>query len=238
MSFFKRLGLATMVVALVMTLPSLAHAKSIARGDALDAAARVDITRVTYTNREFTVSTRVKVENLRRMGTLRLKVAPRDTDIAYIASVAVRSDGTLKRHLRFSSLGRSYPSSCRVGAMWSAGKDVARISVPHSCLKFGRFHTRYYMKTWLRSGEARDHAAARTVGRGDTPGCATKTEVGRLKKGMAKAHVHARLDTTGRFGDGGGGGYSRIYRSCFGGEPWILEYRYDHKLMSVFQQGG
>ena len=36
--------------------------------------------------------------------------------------------------------------------------------------------------------------------------------------------MHAHLDTAGRFGDGGAGGFSRTYRACQGGKPYWVEY--------------
>lgn len=53
-----------------------------------------------------------------------------------------------------------------------------------------------------------------TPAAGDSPGCVTKREYLRVRSGLTKAAVHAIFDTHGRFGDGGAGGYSRIYPRC------------------------
>lgn len=48
----------------------------------------------------------------------------------------------------------------------------------------------------------------------DSPGCVTRAEYERVHDGMRKARVHRIFDTRGRFGDGGAGGYSRLYTEC------------------------
>ena len=45
-----------------------------------------------------------------------------------------------------------------------------------------------------------------------------------MADGQRRAAVNAQLDTAGRFGDGGAGGFSRTYRACQGGEPYWVEY--------------
>jgi hypothetical protein len=46
----------------------------------------------------------------------------------------------------------------------------------------------------------------------------------RVTNGERISTVHERLDTAGEFGDGGAGGFSRVYRSCRGGRPFWVEY--------------
>ena len=48
----------------------------------------------------------------------------------------------------------------------------------------------------------------------DTPGCVTRAEYDHVSKGMRKVRVHRIFDTRGTFGDGGAGGYSRLYKEC------------------------
>jgi hypothetical protein len=62
----------------------------------------------------------------------------------------------------------------------------------------------------------------------DTPRCVSKSEFKRMHKDMKKERVHRIFDIHGKFGDGGAGGYSRIYRECHprGGDGCtIVEYR-------------
>jgi hypothetical protein len=56
-------------------------------------------------------------------------------------------------------------------------------------------------------------------------GCVTRAEFRRVKRGMKKARVRRIFDTRGRFADGGGGGYSRVYRSCDFRHAAFIEYR-------------
>jgi hypothetical protein len=53
-------------------------------------------------------------------------------------------------------------------------------------------------------------------GHADTPGCVTKAEFQQAPKGMRIIRVHAIFDTSGRFLDGGAGGFARRYRFCEG----------------------
>jgi hypothetical protein len=48
----------------------------------------------------------------------------------------------------------------------------------------------------------------------DTPRCVTRAEFRHVHNGMTKHRVHRIFDTRGTFGDGGAGGYSRLYRQC------------------------
>lgn len=63
---------------------------------------------------------------------------------------------------------------------------------------------------------------------GDTPRCVTRAEFERVRLDMKKVRVHRIFDFRGRFGDGGAGGYTRIYRECHprGGDGCtIVEYQ-------------
>lgn len=44
--------------------------------------------------------------------------------------------------------------------------------------------------------------------------CVGHSEFARTSQGMSKARVHRIFGTSGTFGDGGAGGYSRVYRHC------------------------
>ena len=101
--------------------------------------------------------------------------------------------------------------------------DTIRVSVPQTCLHYGRFLSQHSFRTTLTVGQHRDAAPGRAVGRGGSPGCATAGEMRRVRRTGA-ADVHAHLDTAGRFGDGGAGGFSRVYRACQRGKPYWVEY--------------
>jgi hypothetical protein len=65
---------------------------------------------------------------------------------------------------------------------------------------------------------------------GDSPGCVTRHEYLQVRSGMTKAAVNAIFDTHGKFGDGGAGGYSRIYPRCHTSTGiTIVEYAADPK---------
>jgi hypothetical protein len=55
-------------------------------------------------------------------------------------------------------------------------------------------------------------------------GCVTRAEFRRVKHGMKKSRVHRIFDTSGRFADGGAGGYSRVYSSCDFRHAAFVEY--------------
>jgi hypothetical protein len=48
----------------------------------------------------------------------------------------------------------------------------------------------------------------------DSAGCVTRAEYRKVHRGMTQRRVRSIFDTRGSFGDGGAGGYSRLYRQC------------------------
>lgn len=220
------LGASVVAIALVTTLSGgAATAKTAHVTDGRDSPAAVDITSVTYRNQETRAGATVHVRDLRRTGKLVTLIGLPDSDSIYYVTVWVRSDGTLGKRLELVSDMSRTRRPCAISATWSPGTNSIRVSVPHSCLRFGRFPTRHWLRTGLTVGAAHDAARGIDVGRGSSPGCATAAEVKSLRRGDSKARVHAILDTAGRFGDRAAGGYSRLYRSCSGGKPWFVEYR-------------
>jgi hypothetical protein len=49
--------------------------------------------------------------------------------------------------------------------------------------------------------------------------CVSRSEFRRVHKGMTPHQVARLFDTRGFFGDGGAGGYSRLYSQC--NKPWM-----------------
>jgi len=58
----------------------------------------------------------------------------------------------------------------------------------------------------------------------DTPRCVSRKEFRKVDRGMRKQRVHRIFDTRGEFGDGGAGGYSRLYKVCRPGFYVVVEY--------------
>ena len=55
-----------------------------------------------------------------------------------------------------------------------------------------------------------------------SPGCVTRAEFRAAKVGLEQAQVRRTFGTSGRFGDGGAGGYSRSYARCDDSGCWVL----------------
>jgi hypothetical protein len=230
------LGALATALALTASLPAgSASALTVRTSDPRNSPAGVDITSATYRNGESSARATVHVRDLHRAGTFRLKVGPVDSDVMYFATVRVKKDGGLAKRFAFVTDTGSAKRSCRFAARWSASRNLIRVSVPHTCLRFGRFLTTEWFRASLRVGTHTDAAAGRNVGRGSSPGCATSAEIGHIRNGMTRARAQAILDTAGHFGDGGAGGYSRVYRSCGGGRGWFVEY--DGRTNQVIGKG-
>jgi hypothetical protein len=222
-----KLGLGAVAAVLALSTAGAvdsASALTVRVPDARNTPAAVDIATVTYRNGEFSARATVHVRDLHRAGRLRLLVGPVDADVMYRATVWVKRNGELGKRFQYLTNTGTATRSCRFTATWSASKNHVRVSVPHTCLRFGRFLTTEWFRASLRVGAHADIAAGRNVGRGSSPGCATAAEIRHIHNGMGKPRAQAILDTAGRFGDGGAGGYSRVYRSCGGGRGWFVEY--------------
>jgi hypothetical protein len=217
--------LATGVAPVIQTAP--ASAKSVTVQDAEDIPTTVDVTSVTYHNREFAAGATVHVRDLHRTGSLVLRIGPVGSDIMYIATARVKADTSVGKRLEYSTIAGTETRSCNFGATWSSSQDFIRINVPHSCLKFGTFETGHWLQATMHAESHTDGVAGRDVGRGSSPGCATAAELGNIHKGYTRSRVASMLDTNGRFGDGAAGGYSRVYRNCGGGRGWFVEYNGD-----------
>lgn len=218
----------TVLVAPTLTLAvgSPATARSVTITDPVNSPGRGDISAATYADRQLALSARVDVRRLRLAGRLRLRVSAPGSAVRYVATVTAPTSSGISPSIGLERLaaGSRTPVACDLSGTWSAEADRVRLRVPHSCLAFGRFRYRHTVSAKLAVGAHRDAAVARTVGRGDTPGCATAGELRRVRTGERRGVVHTHLDTAGRFGDGGAGGFSRVYRACDGGEPFYVEY--------------
>jgi hypothetical protein len=184
----------------------------------------VDITSATYRNAESRARIRVAVRDLRGSGRLVARIAVPDSDAFFHATVVEHADGSRSKKFERVSNNVREAESCDFGARWSVDEDVVVVSVPHRCLRFGRFLPRHRFNATLHRNGDKDSSAGRDVGRGDSPGCVRKREMRRVHDGQKRGYVHQGLDTAGVFGDGGAGGYSRVYRACNGGPAWYIEY--------------
>jgi hypothetical protein len=227
MSRLHTLGAWALAGAAVLTT-SLAAGPAAARtvevSDGRDVPAGADLTSATYRNGEARVQVTAHVRALRHTGRVVALVGEPDSDTVYHATVWPRPDGTVGTRLELVTNGSRSPRSCAITATWSVRTSTVEVSVPQSCLQFGRFLERHYVQVRTSAAGGRDVARGVVVGRGSSPGCATAGEIHGLHRGDTRARVHALLDTAGRFGDGAAGGYSRIYRSCSGGRPWYVDY--------------
>ena len=213
------------VLAMTVGAAGPAAARTVRPTDARDSPAHVDITGATYRDGEARASLSARVLDLQRTGTLVAFIGQPDSDFIYHATVSSRVDGTLATRLeQVTDASRTTVPCEGLTADWSVGASTASVSVPHACLRFGRFLDRHWMRVQVSDAGSRDSVRGLDVGRGSSPGCATAGEVRRLERGEKKVRVHELLDTDGRFGDGAAGGYSRVYRSCSGGRAWFVDY--------------
>jgi hypothetical protein len=201
-----------------------ASARSVTVTDPVDPPPRGDLRIVTYADRETTAVTTAHVRRLRSTGTLRTRIARPGSKNRYDAVVSATRGGHVTARLVHVTGHARTAVRCDLGATWSARTDTIRVSVPQSCLRYGRFLSQHWFRTTLSVASSSDAAPGRRVGRGGSPGCATAGELRRVTRGQRLGDVHAHLDTAGRFGDGGAGGYSRVYRACQGGKPYWVEY--------------
>jgi hypothetical protein len=209
-------------VAAILAAP--AQARSITVTDPRDPPPRGDISRATYDDRETSTTTVVQVRRLRSSGTLTTRIARPDAQVGYDAVVTAGPGGHVSTRLVHDTGTSRSTVACDISASWSTGSDTIRVSVPQSCLRFSHFQSRHWFRTTLTVGNSHDAARSRVVGRGGSPGCATAGEMRRVHRGQSLVSVHAQLDTAGRFGDGGAGGFSRTYRACQGGHRYWVEY--------------
>jgi hypothetical protein len=211
-------------VCLALLPGSAAQARTASVADPVNANARADIRAVSYTNREFSTTVTVKVRSLGATGRLSAWIAQPDSDVLYLATVRRTTTGALIRRLDYVTNVRSYRRACPVAASWSRSTNLIRVTLPHSCLRFGSFLTHHWFRAHFNYGAANDDAASRVVGRGDSPGCVTSAEFRRVVRGHALGVVHGVFDTAGRFADGAAGGYSRLYRQCGTSSQYWVEY--------------
>ena len=216
------LAVATVLTTTLVAGP--ATARTVQVTDGRDVPAAADLTSATYRDGEARVQVTAHVRALRQAGRVVVLVGEPDSDLVYRATVWPRRDGTIGTRLELVSDASRSSRPCPVSATWSARAGTVEVSVPQTCLRFGRFLERHFVQVTVFADGARDAARGVDVGRGSSPGCATAGEIRRLRRGESKARVDALLDTAGRFGDGAAGGYSRIYRSCSGGRAWYVDY--------------
>jgi hypothetical protein len=204
-----------------------ASAEQTTVSDGTDEPASVDITSVTYENGESTARSTVAVRSIGDSGRVITRIGPPDSDVFYDAMVRLKSDATLVTRLTYvTDTGRD-PVACDFAASWSTSDDEVITEIPHTCLDFGHFLTRHYFAATMYRGSNSDQADSAVVGRGDTPGCATKGEMAKVHSGDKKFKVHQLLDTAGKYGDAGAGSYARTYRACDKGARWFVQYAAD-----------
>lgn len=222
----RRRALAVLAATALLGSFSLGPAAALDRTvtDGQDEPAGVDITSVVYRNHERTAGAVVSVRDLHQKGRLVTRIGAPDSDAWYAATVRVASDGSLVARLRSVSDMGTHPVECDFDASWSAVDDTVTVRVPHSCLKFGFFMEREWFQSTMYHGSASDDAKGVDVGRGDSPGCATKDEMKGVHHGDKKFRVHQWLDTAGKYGDAGAGSYGRTYADCDGGAHWFVQY--------------
>jgi hypothetical protein len=230
------LGLAmTGALVAAITLAAPASARSVTVTDPRNPPPRGDIREATYADHENVAVTTVHVRHLRSTGTLRTRITRVGSGVGYEAVVSASPGEELSTRLVHVTDDARTTVTCDLTATWSTQSDTIRVTVPQSCLRFGHFQSRHSFATSLKVDGSRDTAASEVVGRGDSPGCATAGEMRRVTDGQRLAAVHAHLDTAGRFGDGGAGGFSRVYRPCGGGRPYWVEY--DGRSQQVVGKG-
>jgi len=227
MSRLQNLGAWVLAGAAVLTsslVAGPAAALTVEVRDGRDVPASADLTSATYRDGEALVQVTAHVRALRPGGRVVALVGAPDSDTVYYATVRPRPDGSVGTRLELVTDVSRSPRACAIAATWSVRTSTVEVSVPQSCLRFGRFLEQHYVQVRMSADGGRDATRGVDVGRGSSPGCATAGEIRGLRRGEPKARVHARLDTAGRFGDGAAGGYSRTYRSCSGGRAWYVDY--------------
>lgn len=193
----------------------------------------VDITSVVYRNHERTAGAVVQLRKLGDSGRMVTRIGPPDSDVWYAATVRMKGDGTMVTRLRIVSDMGTSKVDCDFNAAWINADDTVSVTVPHTCLTFGRFMTREWFQSSMYKGAHSDDAKGVDVGRGDSPGCATVGEMGKVKDGQTRFRVHQNLDTAGKYGDSGAGSYARTYRACDGGDRWFVQYsRQDNTVVN------
>jgi hypothetical protein len=217
----------TLTLAIVALDSGTADARMVRVADALDTPPGLDVSSVTYRNQESAAGATVRVRNLHRAGSMQLRIGPPNSDVLYYVTVWPRASGSVGQRLEYSTNTSTEVRACRFDATWSAPNDVISVSVPHTCLSFGRFLTHEWFRATMRLNGRADVASGVVVGRGSSPGCASVAEIRSVRNGLTRRRVNAILDTSGRFGDGGAGGYSYVYRNCGGGRGWYVEYEGD-----------
>jgi hypothetical protein len=132
-----RLRLCLVLVTTLMLLGSgLSFAAESVKSDRRgDAAAAVDITRVTYINAPTHVSARIHVPGLLRHGRATLDIALPATDTGYLAVLEVRPDGSLDKRFRRSSDAGTSSAPCHVRGRWDAARGIVTLTVPQACVK-------------------------------------------------------------------------------------------------------
>ena len=192
--------------------------------DGQDDPAAVDITSAHYVNRERSVATTVAVRDLGDTGRLVARYGVPDSDSIYEARVRAKADGTLVTGLTYVTNISREPVSCSFSASWSPEEDFVAVQVPQRCLKFGTFLEETWFQATLHRGSDSDAVQGLDVGRGDSPGCASNTEMKKVAEGDKKFDVHQRLDTAGLYDGAGAGSYGRTYTACDGGDRWFVQY--------------
>jgi hypothetical protein len=198
-SVVKVLVVGAAMAAVLIGGTGAARAVAVWADDPSDAPAGADITSVRFRNGELTTGTIVHVRGLQRSGRLALVIAkPHSQDARYEAQVWIDPDGTLVKRLVLVGEGSMTTVPCPgLTTSWTSGGSIP-VTVPHSCLPELGFNTQEYYAVQFRAGGVTDTGPARVVGRGGSPGCVTRGELGAARLGMTRQQVHEHWDTPGR----------------------------------------
>lgn len=210
----------------VMTTGLVAPASALSTtvSDPSGAPATADVSSVRYQDGERSTVTRVNVRRLPRAGSLVVRIGTASGAAAYVARVRRTSSGALTTTLTYVAGSSREHRACATTALWSGAKDLVQVTVPQSCLAFGRFVVRHRFQAIFAAGGSADRAPARVVGRGDSPGCVTPAEFATLRVGQLMDDVHIRFDTGGRYEGAEEGVVGRSYTGCGDGNSYVVRY--------------
>ncbi|MBO9520586.1 MAG: hypothetical protein J7518_03530 [Nocardioidaceae bacterium] len=217
-----RLALAAAITGACVTgtLAGPATALSARVADPSTSPASADVTGVRYIDGEGRTVTRVHVRRLPRAGSVLVRIGPASGVPGYVAHVTRTRAGVLTTALTRDGSG----VACHLDATWSRAANLVQVTVPQSCLDFGRFLVKHRFQAVFRAAAGTDRAPARIVGRGDSPGCVTAAESAALRLGQRMDAVHARFDTAGVPEPADPGTALRSYRGCAPGTDYEVQY--------------
>lgn len=212
------------LVGLVSLPVPAAEAKTATVTDARNGPASADIVKARYVNGERAARVSIRIRRLSKTGRFTAIVGPPGSDVFYLVKITRHADGKVAKTFSSALEDRRESRDCAMAARWNLRTDKVTVTIPQSCLNFGRFMTSYWFDARFRHAGHRDLANGKVVGRGDTPGCVTRAEFKSVHHGERKNRVREHLDTVGTPAGGFAGGLTRAYRSCSGGPGYGISY--------------